>query len=294
MATRATRYRSHSPTPSPTHTFEHSQPYHSPLTVGVMTLNSRAPSQEHLYNGRNDLTLPPFSKNLVVGTGAPNSSRNTSNHYNQPYPLSPPRDLRNYARNKRPMPIPENDNSRDMPYSFDDNYSEFAQTKPPSQPNDSDLPHSRTLPPLGSPQFNNGSRSLPPLNQSAYQPAYGSGLESHRSRQLSINSIISSPGINSPNSNYSAFGAPSHGNGTMKKRKKSFGAEGQGEIDNIDSDRDRDVIRPNGDSGLGLEDPDVRMAAEALGDLRADLNHSGIACRPNHLRLSTASMQQNL
>ena len=73
----------------------------------------------------------------------------------------------------------------------------------------------------------------------------------------------------------------------MKKRKKSFGAEGDGGEGNVDkNDRERDGGKANGDGGgpgvngshkvkqniglgLGLEDPDVRLAAEALGDLRA-------------------------
>jgi len=72
----------------------------------------------------------------------------------------------------------------------------------------------------------------------------------------------------------------------MKKRKKSFGAEdGDGEESNEKNDRERDSGKANGCNGsgmngshkvkpslglgLGLEDPDVRLAAEALGDLRA-------------------------
>lgn len=284
MATRTARYRSHSPTPSPTHAYDHPQPFTPASTVGSMTLDTRS-SQDNIYNGRNDLTLPPFSRNLVVGNGAPNSPRHTN--YQQSYPISNPRDGKNYTRNNHPTPIPKNNVAREKHhYSYDDsNYSEFPQSKPPMDIQDPDLAAHRQLPSLGNPQYVNGSRSLPPINQAAYQPNYSTNLDTHRQRTLSINSIISSPGVSTPSTAYSSFGTPAHGNGTMKKRKKSFGTENGGEEDNIDSDdRERDGAKvTNGDGGGGglnnttsaaglglcLEDPDVRLAAEALGDLRA-------------------------
>lgn len=266
-----------------------------------MTLGTRG-SHDNLYGGRNDLTLTPLSRNLVVGNGAPNSPRHSN--YIQTYPLPPSRDARNYTRSSRPIQIQENDAAtKSHHYSYDDtNYSEFPQTK--HQQDSEPLAH--RLPSVGNSQHTNGSR-LPPIN-SAYQTNYNANQDTHRQRQLSINSIISSPGANTPSSTYSSFGTPAHGNGTMKKRKKSFGAEGDGGVESIDkSGRERDGGKANGDSGgvgmngshkvkpnvglgLGLEDPDVRLAAEALGDLRADLNHSGIASRhQNHLQLSTTS-----
>ncbi|KAF8416819.1 hypothetical protein EV426DRAFT_395205 [Tirmania nivea] len=285
MATRTTRYRSHSPTPSPTHAYEQPQPL-TTGTVGSMTLETRG-SRDNLYGSRNDLTLPPFSRNLVVGNGAPNSPRQSS--YPQAYPLSPSQDARNYTRNSRPIQIQENDvATKRHYYIYDDiSYSEFSQTIPPVNLQDSESPAHQQLPSIGNSQHTNGSR-LPPINHSAYQTNYSANPDAHRQRQLSINSIISSPSVNTPSSTYGSVGTPAHGNGTMKKRKKSFGAEGDGGGESIGkSDRERDggivngdgggagmngshKVKPNVGLGLGLEDPDVRLAAEALGDLRAD------------------------
>lgn len=299
MASRATRYRSRSPTPSPVP--EQLQPLTTTSTLGSMTLETRG-SQDNLYGGRNDLTLPPFHRNMVVGTGAPHSPR----HSNYP-PTYPSKDAKNYPRSNRPTLISENEIARERHhYNYDDKgYSEFAPTKPPVNMQDSEPPVHRQLPPLGNSQFANGSRSLPPPNPSTYQPNYSTSLDPQRQRQISINSIISTPSANG--SNFNSFGTGAHGNGTMKKRKKSFGTENEGEVENIDSDdREREGGQPrNGDGGgsgangnhkshvaisVGLEDPDVRIAAEALGDLRADLNHSGISNRrQNRLQLSTTS-----
>ncbi|RPB26647.1 hypothetical protein L211DRAFT_846830 [Terfezia boudieri ATCC MYA-4762] len=291
MATRTTRYKSHSPTPSPTHAYEQPQPF-TTGAVGSMTLETRG-SQDNLYGSRNDLTLPPFSKNLVVGNGAPNSPRHSN--YTQTYSLSPSRDARNFTRNSRPIQVQEDCAAiRAHHYSYDDiNYCEFSQTKPPMNVQDPEPPAHRQLPAVGNSEHTNGSR-LPPINHSAYQTNYNTNPDAHRQRQLSINSIISSPGANTSSSTYSPFGAPAHGNGTMKKRKKSFGTEGDGGMEVIDKiDRERDCGKANGDSGdagvngshkvkpnvglgLGLEDPDVRLAAEALGDLRAGKSHKFI------------------
>lgn len=273
MATRTTRYRSHSPTPSPTHAYDQPQPF-TTGAVGSMTLETRG-SHDNVYGSRNDLPLPHFSRNMVVGNGAPNSPRHSN--YTQTYPVSPSRDARNYPRNSRPIQVQENDVAakRHHHYSYDDmNYY------PPVNLQDSEPPAHRQLPSV---QHANGSR-LPPISHSAYQTNYNANPDAHRQRQLSINSIISSPGASTPTSTYSPFGTPAHGNGTMKKRKKSFGAEGDGGIENIDKNGDGGManggcggvgmngshkVKPNVGLGLGLEDPDVRLAAEALGDLRA-------------------------
>ena len=289
MATRTSRYRSQSPTGlSPTHSaYDQTKP--SPL----MALDSRGTAEQG-YGGRGDVTLPPFSRSLVVGTGSPIPPRNPV--YNSGIPLSPPRETNGYNREMRPAPIPEHGPLHDRPrYSYDESYSEFSQTKPPLDPVDPEIANHLYLPPISSAYVNGPSSiSLPPIHSSAYQnlPATN-GLDAYRQRQLSINSIISSPGISSPPPTYNSYSAVVHGNGTLKKRKKSFGAESEGEEDNIDSDdRDRDGIRTIiGDAGSGgghhgmngvhhkttssvelgvrLEDPDVRLAAEALGDLRA-------------------------
>lgn len=286
MATRTTRYRSHSPTPSQAHAYEHPQPFTPAGALGPMaSLDTMCP-QDPVYSGRADITLPPFSRSMVVGNGAPNSQRHPG--YVQPNPMSSPKDGRLCARNNRRPPIPDNGITRDKHYTYEDSYSEFSQTKPPVVMHDTDPSTHRQLPSLGGgTNYANDPRSLPTPVQPAYQPAYNAGLDSNRQRQLSINSIISPPSTDTRNSNYSLLQSPPHGNGSMKKRKKSFGAEGDGEKDNIDSDdRDRDCVKVNGGDGgggglngshtpnanilsLGLEDPDVRMAAEALGDLRA-------------------------
>ena len=284
MATRTTRYRSHSPTPSQTQTYEQPQPFTSASSVAPMASDTKCP-QDPVYSGRADLTLPPFSRNMVVGNGAPNSLRHP---YVQPNPVPTSKDGKFYSRNHRRPPILENGITRDKHYTYEDSYSEFSQTKPPVIMHDTDLPTHRQLPPsLGGTNYSNDPRSLPTIAQPAYQPSYTAGMDANRQRQLSINSIISPPSIDTRSSNYNLIQSPPHGNGSMKKRKKSFGAEGDGEKDNIDSDdRDRDCIKINGGDGgggglngshhsnanilsFGLEDPDVRMAAEALGDLRA-------------------------
>lgn len=288
MATRTTRYRSHSPTPSQTHAYEQPQPFTSASAAGPMALDTKCP-QDPVYSSRADLTLPPFSRNMVVGNGAPNSPRHPN--FVQPNPVSTPKDGKFYSRtNRRPL-ISDNGIARDKHYTYEDSYSDFSQSKPSVVMHDTDPPTHRPLPSLGGTNYTNDPRSLPTPAQSAYQPAYNAGSDANRQRQLSINSIISPPSIDTRNPNYSLIQSPPppppHGNGSMKKRKKSFGAEGDGEKDNIDSDdRDRDCVKLNGgDSGggglngshnpnanilsLGLEDPDVRMAAEALGDLRA-------------------------
>ncbi|KAI5799110.1 transcription factor Opi1-domain-containing protein [Peziza echinospora] len=341
MATRTTRYRSHSPTPSPTHhhynnssSLIHGYEQHQqspqaatslsaagpPTTttyLPAMTLDTRSP-HELGYGARSDhITLPPFSKNLVLGSAGPGSSspRYHSSNANG-YPLPPARDLKSFSRSKQnqQQPHQHRPTSASIPeghqphhYSYDDGgYSEFSQTVPVV-----DL-HSFTPPPLSSyPSNGLQSRSLPPLNPSVYSsPAQSYApppqlpppqqqqqkLDSHhRQRQLSINSIISSPGAEaspSPRFTNLASPPPAHGNGTLKKRKKSFEADDAAERQD-GSDREKDSSTTTAGKsvglGLGLEDPDVRLAAEALGDLRADLNH-GAAATSRRLQLSTASV----
>lgn len=283
MATRASSYRSHSPTPTST-----PAPYEANLSpqssaISAMALESRNQYHHHAFEGRGP---EPFYKNMVVGSGAPVSPRHA--HYTSPTlpPISPPRE---FNRNQRSHPIPEHEAINGHRYGYDSNgYSDFSQSKPPAEPNDKDGPNYRQLPSFTSPVYNSNGKSaitLPPINNIAYQQsAYSSGHDSHR-RQLSIQSMISSAESSSPR--YGSFPSiATHGNGTLKKRKKSFGEEDGGSDDNVDGDdRERERQRHRGPeggggnhsadgmtmhkSGVGLEDPAVRIAAEALGDLRA-------------------------